>query len=381
MQSTLQKHGAGAQAPRGGIVRPVEHRDLVDVAALFQKTFRNSRDPAPASLIEYFGELFLNHPWLDDGLRSKVYLDADGAVAGFLGIVPARMKLGDLSITAAYAGSYMVDRPQDNPLVGARLLRAFLSGPQDLFVSETANSIALGMWQKLGHHMEPSYSLNWLRMFGPARAAIDLAAHKVAAARLLAPIGAATDWAIDRALRKPLAPAKPDERRYHAEDADVATLAPVLQQLSETFALRPDWKPEVLDWLLAHASRKALFGDIHCRVLRAPDGEPAGCAVYYGRPGAIAWVLQLLATPGAIETVVDDMLFDAYGRGCAGIRGNGDPQSLPVLMNRKTLFFSRSVMLVSSRNPAILSELRSGRALVTGLAGESWCRMIGDTFT
>lgn len=381
MLSTLPLHAPETLSSRVGIVRAVERQDLIDVAALFQRTFRDPRTPPPASLTQYLEEVFLDHPWLDEGLRSKVYLNPDGAVAGFIGIVPVRMKHGNQSITAAYAGSFMVERPHDNPLAGARLLRAFLSGPQDLFVSETANATALGMWHKLGHQMEPAYSLNWMRMFKPASTGIDIIARKIGPARLLQPLGSATDWLIDRALKRPMKPEQPDLRRLRAENATAADMREALRQLSGTFTLRPDWSPGVLEWLLTHASQKNIFGEMRCRILRTANGDPVGCSIYFGRPGGIAWVLQVLATPEATETVVDDMLFDAWQQGCAGIRGNGDRETLPVLMRRKVLFYSRSSMLVSSRNPAILADIRSGRSIITGLGGESWCRLVGDRFT
>lgn len=45
----------------------------------------------------------------------------------------------------------MVEHPSENPLAGVRLLRSFLSGPQDVSISETANATALRMWRGLGH--------------------------------------------------------------------------------------------------------------------------------------------------------------------------------------------------------------------------------------
>ena len=378
--SAMTLHAPQSLSSRGGTIRAVESRDFAEVAALFQRTFRDPSTPPPPSLVRYMQDIFLGHPWLDEGSRSKVYLNADGAVTGFIGIVPVRMMLGDRPVTAAYAGSYMVDRPHDNPLAGARLLRAFLSGPQDLFVSETANATALGMWQKLGHRMEPAYSLNWIRIFKPANTGIDVLARKFGAARLARPVAGAFDWLMDRAMKGPLRPHEPDPRRFRAEDADIDMLTEALGQLSRSFTLRPDWSSATLDWLLKHASQKKLFGEMHGRVLRYPDGTPAGCSIYFGRPNGIAWALQVLATPDANEAVVDDMFHDACRRGFAAIRGNGDREVLPVVMRRKALLFSRSSMLVSSRDPAILSEIRSGRSIVTGLGGESWCRLVGDRF-
>ena len=41
--------------------------------------------------------LFLEHPWHDPELSSRVFLGADGAVGGFIGVLPLRMTLRGMS--------------------------------------------------------------------------------------------------------------------------------------------------------------------------------------------------------------------------------------------------------------------------------------------
>src|SRR5256885_11758502 len=113
-------------------IRSSTPQDMPAIAALFQRTFRDPRQKAPASLQSYLRELFLEHPWFDPALAPKVYVGADGKIGGFIGILPLRLTLADRPVRAAVACSLMVERAQENPLAGARLLRAFFTGPQDL---------------------------------------------------------------------------------------------------------------------------------------------------------------------------------------------------------------------------------------------------------
>src|ERR1051326_6614675 len=118
-------------------------------AGLFQRTFRNARRATPASLTAYLRELYFEHPWRDLALVSKVFV-ADGAVRGFIGILPLRLSFRGRTLRAAVAVSLMVENPQANPLAGARLFRAYLSGPQDASLSDSANPVSRGMWERLG---------------------------------------------------------------------------------------------------------------------------------------------------------------------------------------------------------------------------------------
>jgi hypothetical protein len=104
-----------------GEARPLRSSDVAGVAQLFQKTFRNPRKPALPALAACIEQIFLDHPWQDKECVSKVILDSNGAVAGFIGVLPQRLHYGDTIVRASVLGSLMSNEPQKNPLVGARL--------------------------------------------------------------------------------------------------------------------------------------------------------------------------------------------------------------------------------------------------------------------
>jgi hypothetical protein len=364
---------------QAGYVRDFEAGDVADVARLFQTTFRRSGKPSP-DLQNYLQDAFLAHPWSEPGIASKVFCGAGDRVSGFVGVFPARLELDGRAVSAAFAGSMVVDDPKSNPLAGARLLRSFLAGPQDLSLTETANQTALGMWQKAGYAAETAYSLNWLRILRPAAASVDVLARAASPARLLFPLGRIADR-ISGIMR--VAPFQPSPRaasRITFADVPVAEFGNALLALAQHYPLRPQWDEDSLSWFLRQAESKRTFGYPEWRVGRSPDGSIVAAYAYFGEPGRIGWVLQALAKPPLEAELVDDLFAHAYASGCSGLRGAAHPWLLPALMSRKTMFYGRSFYVAHARDKTLLEPIAQGRALISGLAGESWTRLIGDRF-
>jgi hypothetical protein len=133
--------------------------------------------------------------------------------------------------------------------------------------------------------------------------------------------------------------------------------------------------------MLAHAADKNRHGPMVRRIVRGKDGRALGCYIYYGRRGGVAWVLQFLARPDAIGPALDHLFADAFARGCVAVRGRSQARLLDALQRRHCLFFHRSATVVHSHDAELVAAIRSGEALVTGLSGDAWTRLIGDTFT
>jgi len=91
-------------------------------------------------------------------------------------------------------------------------------------------------------------------------------------------------------------------------------------------------------------------------------------------------VLQLIARPEAVGLSIDSLLRHAAELGCVGVRGRSEFDTLDPLIVRGCLLFHASAMMVHARDKALLAEVRNSRSMLTGLAGESWTRLIGGTF-
>jgi hypothetical protein len=361
-------------------IRACTPADIPAVARLFQKAFRNPRVQAPASLASCLREVFFEHPWHDPELPSHVYVAPDGTVGGFIGVLPLRMSFHGRRIRAAVPSSLMVETPEKSPLAGARLLRSFIAGPQDISISEPLNPLSQGMWERLGGQSVPSESMEWLRLFHPAGLALALIGNRIPAARLARPLGAFADRIIGKVTPVPLRP-DPRPRGYEYDvDASDDLLLRHLPEFAADYALHPDWDADGLRWMLAHAGQNAGRGTLFRRIVYGKNDVPLGCYLYHGRPHQVAWVLQLLARPDAVGAVLDSLLAHAYRQRIVGIKGRTQLRFLDALLNRHCIFFRRNSAAVHSRDPELLAAVRSGAALTSGLAGETWTRLIGDRF-
>jgi hypothetical protein len=361
-------------------IRACTADDIPAVARMFQRAFRDATRPPPPALEAYLRELLFEHPWRDPETASRVCLGPDGRVCGFIGVLPMRMSFHGQPVRAALASSLVVDDPAAHPMAGARLLRSYFSGPQQLCVSETSNPVAQGMWERSGGHPLAEYSMEWLRPLLWAGLGVALLEELAPRAKILRPAAAPVDRALARlapALAWP-APATP----RHCSDADVddEALLEHIPQLCEHYALRPDWDRTSLAFFLRHAARKDRHGEFFRRMVYDRKGVPVGCYLYYGRPRGIAWVLQILARPEAVEAVVASLLAHAEAHGSVAVRGRTQPQLLDALLRHRCLFFQRASTTVYSKNADLMSAMRAGEALIIGLAGEGWTRLIGEKF-
>lgn len=366
-------------------IRPFAAADIPIVADMFQRILRKTDRPATQSLRAYLGEVFLDPPDFDPDIVSLVHERADGSVSGFLGALPLPMELDGKRLRAAVCGTMMVDGYAEDPFAGARLLRAFLAGPQDLSVTETANDVSTAMWRKMRAAVLPDYSLEWLRVIRPAGFATALAASRCRAAGMLAPLARPLDALLHRRGkdREPQwSHVAPNDRNgaFRDEEADEERALELFPALTAHFPLRPQWQVETLRARIAHARRKANYGDCVRRVVTTRDGRAVGLFLYYGNRGGIGRAVQILAAPGQEGAVIDRMIDHAASRGLVALRGRVQPALLDAMIGRRIGFLHASSSIVHARDPALIDLFRSGKAFLNGFAGESWARLIGDSF-
>ena len=364
---------ASAEASAG--VVPCMAAHLPAVAAMFARTFRGRGTVATPSLQRTIARLFVERDAADADIPSLVHIDASGNLDGFLGVQVAPFDLAGTPVRVAFCGSLMAASPDTDPFVGAKLLRRFLAGPQDISASETANAISQSLWTRLRGTVLPDYSLEWMRVLRPAGFGLALAGHAKPVLNRLLPLTRPAD-----ALARRLGPFAPPQAGPCTDaEADEATIGALLERFSAGAVLRPDWAALDLGARLADARHKARYGEMQARVVRR--GETAiGLFIYHARPGGIAHVLELAAAPGQLPAVVDHLFAHAHARGLAGLRGRTRPDLLEVLLTRRCQFTHRAATVLASRDPAMMARIRSGRIVVNGLAGENWMPLIGHDF-
>ena len=364
-----------------GQIRACVPEDMPRVANLFQVIFRGLRGPAPTSLQQYLLELFFKTPWHDPELPSLVYIASDGAVGGFIGVIPLRMSFRSTPIRVALASSIMVENPRDNPLAGAGLLRTFLNGPQDLSITDDANPISVAMWKKLGGQLVPLESMDWLRVLRPAGYALSIIGDRIPLVKVARPLCVAIDRFATRVGRNRFRLKTKVTARSIDVDLNDDLLIDYLLEFAAAYSLRPIWDTDYLKWLLNHAAQNRRHGKLVCRAVYGKAAPPLGCYLYSGRPHGVAHVLQVMTSLDAAGIVLDSLLEHAYQNRCVAVRGRAHSRYIEGLFWRDCIFFNRGSVVVHSRNADVIEVARSGNALMIGLAGEAWTRIAGgDVF-
>ncbi|WP_336068979.1 hypothetical protein [Nitratireductor rhodophyticola] len=365
-------------------IRPLERDDISAIAEMFQRILRKGHGPAPRGTREYLETLFLDPPHRDGDIQSLVHLREDGTVNGFMGVLPMPFVYQGKTLKSAIGGSFMVDGHEQDPYAGARLLRAFQSGPQDLSLTETANDVSTTMWRKLRGTILPDYSLEWLRILRPAGFIAAMAASAFAPAAIAKPLVRPFDALLRRRGASPqwthVSDAEFAGKTLATEDADAAETVSLFQQFVSAFALHPQWTESQLQRMVDESQRKADYGAMVRRKVLSRGGKPVGLFLYYGNQGGIGRVIQILSLPGQEGAVIDAMLADATERGLVALRGRGQPPLINAMLGRRFAFVHASSSIVHAKDRTLLEPFITGQAFFNGFAGESWTRLLGDRF-
>src|SRR5579871_6039812 len=104
--------------------RPFVEADIPQVASLLWRHLYGRDGPSPAGLDVYLRELFLQNPWLDDGIVTRVYEDRQGAIVAFFGAVPRHMTLQGRVIRLAFGSNFVVDPGSRTSMAAVQLVKA-----------------------------------------------------------------------------------------------------------------------------------------------------------------------------------------------------------------------------------------------------------------
>lgn len=369
-------------------IRPLSAGDLPAVARLYRATLQRRSSPPPQALEDYFRALFLEGPFADPAIPSLVAVE-NGALQGFIGATAQPFSKGDRTFKAAIASSLMVEDHDANPILGVRLLKAFLSGAQDISLTETASGATLAIWRQLGGHMLDQHSLDWVRVLSPARFGLELLGGRLKGLRLLSPLAKAIDAKIVRraepgvhaqwiGLADDFKPAKP----IAVEEITLAGAGPLVETLiqAQGYDIRPQWSPEAMAFLMADVAQKPQFGPVRACAVKTPGGQPLGMFITYTTDRGHARLLQLLARRGQEGLVADAMFADAAKRRAIAVEGRITPQVYPALIARRCYFMHRSASAVHGKDQALVDDFASGRGMFNGLVGEYCTRLWGGEF-
>jgi hypothetical protein len=359
-------------------IRAFTKNDIPQVVNLFQKVFFNNGQTAPSSsnLSAYFEGTFFHSPWTEDGteeeIRSLVYETSDGAIVGFIGIIPRRMLLHGRPIRAAVSMHFMVEPGSRSTLAGVQLLKTFFSGPQDLSLTDSAGALGRKIWEGFGGATALAYSINWVRLLRPSRYVLRLLARKNRLLRLFAAllsplcpiVDAMASCALPHRFGKPVA-------SLHSKDLDQETLLAGIAQFPSGYALRPDYDPGSLFWLLAKADQLARPGVLRKVALHNDDGEMVGWYLYELSADGMGEVLQIVGRRNSFGEVLDHLFYHGRKNGAVALSGRLDPKFAQEFSDKYCFFNCGGPWtLTHSRNPEILQAIYQGDMFLTRLEGE-----------
>jgi len=368
-------------------IRPLDADDIKAVGQLFMRHFRKSSQEPPHELIVYLDQLFSSGPFADPAMPSLVHVRPDGAISGFIGVTSQPMKIGENSLNVAVCGALMVDGREADPLAGARLLKSFLSGSQDLSLSETAGDATLAMWRQLRGDVLSQHSLDWLRVIRPGGFALETGRQRMSALGIMSGV---TGW-VDGQLRRSRAGKNdlrwatfPDDFKLPGnigvEELSREAFVAEVQEFTERFPIRRDWSAAALAQLGDDIGCKSAQGALRLGAVVARGGMRLGAFAYYERAGATARVLDILAAPRNAGLVIDSLLKDAAGRGAVAVRGRTSPALFDALLERRCLMFRHGASVISSPDRDLVARFQKGDAHFNGVVGERWSRLVGDEF-
>jgi hypothetical protein len=364
------------------LIRPFLSDDVPRVASLFMRVFRKSKDTPSSELIDYLSNLYLQAPWHDPECGSLVHIGADGLVNGFMGVIQLNMRFEHRFLRAGVMGAFMVEKNEINRGVGARLLRTYLNGPQDVFFSDTANQISLTFAQKLKFAILHGHSLEWIKVLQPSVAALQLCKRKWSRLRVnsIYPFARMSDLLTRRFFQNSaLFRCDMEKSQDHIiTDAEFITIAP---KLIEHYQLKPDWSQSELSWLLYQARLKKRNGSLELHAVYEAGGKLLGCYVLYAEKNNIAYVLNMLSVKGKQEHIVGAVIKRVKEIGCAAVRGTVQPGCMEGLFRMPGVFYRHNgAMVAKATDPAIMDAIQSGRIFLGGLTGENWTRLSSDVF-
>lgn len=361
-------------------IRPFEAADAEGVASLWQYWFKDKgRVPEPA-LTALVRRIYIEDPNVDEEIRPLVAEDGEGKMLGFLGVSVMPVLVDGEESRMAGVFPSVVD-PDAPTTVASFLLRRFLAGPQALTFSDGGHVKFERIWETLGGQIAQLQSLRWVRLLRPMEGGATFGAIGKAL-RPVRPVVRALARGGDHLLRSAAgrrlavrAEQNPLDQGYTSEPLTPAALAAVAPELHARAKarLRPIYTEAHTAWQFGEMTKIVELGEFTARLVRAPDGKPAGWFVYYLKPGGVSRVFALEADDRHLAAVTDVLFLDADVRGAAALLGRMEPRLRRVISERTDLVYPKgSLQMVHSKDQSLMADAQLGRLGFNRLQGENW---------
>ena len=355
-------------------MRPMRQEEIPEVAELYKCVDESDWRIPPAELPAWLERTLFGHPWVDPEIPPLVYVEDSGEIVGFIGSHVRRLRFDGQPIRLAAGGPLIAHPKVRSSGVGARLLRAFFKGPQDLTITDGASEEIRQIFELVGGQLMHPSSMVWARVFRPWSYTGNRAMHvntqvrhrvKPWARRVLPLLDAPTTRA-SRYFRAP----------EHAGTTDeLLTPELVLENLplvTRSLRLTPDYDEPMLEWLFAELHHNRTWGTPQRRLVRSERGRVLGWYVYFALADEGCQLLQLAAQDRQEGAILDNLFAHAVAQGGAAVQGRVEGRIIAPLGHRGAVFRYSPRSLVYTTNTDLLGAIASGHALLTRLEGEWW---------
>lgn len=350
-------------------IRPMEQGDLPKVAALIALV---SESRPSIDLARFVDQTFFAQPWADPEIPSLVYVE-DGEVLGTIAASVRKMRFDNRPVRMVCSGFLYAHPSVRHQGGGAQLLRALLSGPQELTITDTATDTVRRMWESLGGRTVHLCCLSFVRIFRPWRLGADRLVGKRLHTRstsMLGPVLRPLDYVTTRAARSVF---QPSVATGAVETLTPASMMEHLDEVTATVRLHTQYDEQYLRWLFGQLAGINNTKHNWCELVRK-GGRAIGWHVCQLQPGGWYRVLQIAAVRREVQTVMEHLFSGAWKRGATAVVGRLESPLVAPLERQAGLvtYAQTGRMLIHARDDAITAAVLSGDALLTRLDGEWW---------
>lgn len=363
-----------------GTIRQVRREDLSEFVTSLGSQF-SSAPIAPARLRAFLERTLIDSPWADPEIPSLVYVE-EGKILGTIAASSRRMLFDGAPTRVACSAFLWADPSVRARGIGAQLLRALLTGPQDLTITDAASEPVRRMWEAMGGRTLHVSRFSFNRIFRPWELAHRRFADRPRspAGRIAAPVASALDRISMAVGRTKLIP---DPPLGTVEPLSPDAMVEHLPAVTQSFRLAPAYDRRYLEWLfreLEHIDEQSLpwlharpRGEFAAELVRR-NGRVAGWFICHSRPGGLCRVLQVAATPRTADAVLNQLSCWAWEAGAAALVGRIDPHIVAPLAAIPSVvrYSSSGWVLVHARDPELLGAILAGHAFLTRLDAEWW---------
>lgn len=376
-KSDVGEHGRSSIGNRTPGVRPMLREDVACVEKLIDSAFGKTHRIATFDFRSYIENVFFGSPVYDPAHGSIVYDVGEKQITSVVLALPMRFIVGRDPIVGRLLCAFASDS-EKGAAGAARLSRTMRPSQQDLCFTDTSSPVSADHCLAIGGIILPIESLQWHKALKPLSSmALRLSRRWpfVGSRPILSMLGVG-----DCILRSWKRGIKPKGiNGLTARPADFETFRLHALSMIERFSVRPEWSADEFHWLIAMANVNESMGKLACRTIEDSQGKVIGAALFFGRPGKTAYVLNIVTAASREHDVLGQLFRHFDDEGYAHVTGMSQSFLMNALYRHNHMTFRhRGYFCITTRNEELKDCALRGDIYVGGLASESWSRLITD---